>query len=81
MTIRAGWTFSGKHFAETVGINGRTTYHIDGKLTPKAVWFAAYRAAKTEHQEARLNALMSAPYALTKPERCELATLLKARKP
>lgn len=46
MSIRAGWNLDGKHFAETVGINGRTTYHIDGKMTAWPVWIAAYRAAK-----------------------------------
>lgn len=53
MTMRAGWTFGGKRFAETVGVNGRTTYHIDGKLTPKAEWFVAYRAAKAADAEQR----------------------------
>ena len=45
MTTRSGWTKDGKHFAETTGINGRTLYFIDGKITPRAVWFAAYKAA------------------------------------
>lgn len=45
MTMRTGWTKDGKHFAETTGINGRTLYFIDGKITNRAAWFAAYKAA------------------------------------
>ena len=45
MTMRAGWTRDGKHFAETTGINGRTLYFIDGKITKRADWFAAYKSA------------------------------------
>lgn len=46
MTTRAGWTKDGKHFAETRGINGRTLYFIEGKITNPDKWFKAYKSAK-----------------------------------
>lgn len=49
MTMRTGWTFNGKHFAET-----RTTrmgaprfmFFIDGKPTPHAAWRAEMAVAR-----------------------------------
>jgi hypothetical protein len=36
MTMRAGWTFNGKHFRETYDINGRRVYFVDGKPITRA---------------------------------------------
>lgn len=52
MTMRSGWTKNGKHFAETTGINGRTLYFIDGKITKRADWLAALKAADADKAKA-----------------------------
>lgn len=53
MASRAGWTFDGKHFAETItarmGLR-RAMYFIDGKPATYAEWLAALRVARAAEE-------------------------------
>ncbi len=54
MSMRAGWTYDGKHFAETSTERGGLRYFIDGKPVTKLVWLGEMRAAKSaDEQELR----------------------------
>ena len=49
MASRAGWTFNGKHFAETVTARmgaRRAMYFIDGKPTPEREWRLEMKKAR-----------------------------------
>ena len=47
----SGWTYNGRHFAETHTERGGSRYFIDGKPTAKTVWLAEIAAAKAAHPE------------------------------
>lgn len=53
MTMRAGWTYNGKHFRETYDINGRRICFVDGKPTSREEWIAELSAAKAAEQPER----------------------------
>ena len=49
MASRSGWTFNGKHFAETATCRmsrRRVMYFIDGKPTPEREWRGAMNEAR-----------------------------------
>jgi hypothetical protein len=50
MSMRSGWTYNGKHFAETNTERGGRRYFIDGKLTARVKWIAELVAAKAADQ-------------------------------
>ena len=55
MSTRAGWTFAGKHFAETYTERGGKRYFIDGKPTRLPVWRAELHAARNGANPSLLN--------------------------
>jgi hypothetical protein len=57
MTTRAGWTYNGKHFAETWFTQGRSPVlrcSIDGKPVARKIWKALLAEAKAA-DEAKAN--------------------------
>jgi hypothetical protein len=50
MSMRAGWKYNGKHFAETRTERGGMRYFIDGKPTARAEWVKELQAAKAADQ-------------------------------
>ena len=46
MSMRAGWTYDGKHFTETITERGGFRCFIDGKPTDRQAWQSALRDAK-----------------------------------
>lgn len=56
MAMRTGWTFNGKHFAETrtcrMGMR-RVMFFVDGKPTAEREWRLAMREAKAAEESAQ----------------------------
>jgi hypothetical protein len=51
MSMRSGWKYGGKHFAETHTERGGQRYFVDGKPMTKRDWGAALATAKAEDEK------------------------------
>jgi hypothetical protein len=58
--MRSGWTYNGKHFAETQTERGGLRYFIDGKPTTRQAWLVELNAAKDGAEQERREMIASA---------------------